>query len=129
MPSMANIVVKKADGTTNFTWTAMSAAPGDGGFAQWRGEGSSPALSGSLRAKTQWNGDKTARRLEASGGVPYVQTVSGVDTATAFIPFRFSADLPTVVPTATSQDAAAVICNAIASALFREMMSTGFSAT
>lgn len=129
MPNMANIVVKKADGTTNYTFSSLSASPGDGGFAQWRGEGSSPALAASLRAKSSWNGTKTTRRVEASGNYPYVQTVSGIDTVTSFGSFRFTSDVPMNMPAAVANDFAAVMANAIASALFKEMVATGIAAT
>lgn len=125
MPTMAPIVVKKADGTTNYTFSVLTASPGDRGFAQWRGEGATPALAANLRAKTQWNGARTARQFEASGNFPYVQTVNGVDTQIAQVPFRYSVGIPMNIPTAEMQNISAIIANAIASALFKESVTTG----
>lgn len=129
MPNIANIVVKKADGTTNYTFTALSASPGDNGFAQWRGEGTTPALCASLRMKTYWNGPRTARRFEVTGNYPRVDTVSGLETVTTFASFRFDGAVPLNMSAAQASDFAAVVANAIASALIRESVSTGFAPT
>lgn len=127
MPNMAPIVVKKADGTTNFTFSVLTASPGDRGFAQWRGEGTMPSVCPNLRVKTQWNGARTARQFEASGNFPYVQTVNGVDTQLASFTFRYSGSVPMNMPSATAADIAAIVANAIASQLFKEVVSTGMS--
>ena len=127
MPNMANIVVKKADGTTNYTFTVLSGAAGDGSFAQWRGEGSTPALAANLRLKTLWNAKKDQRRTEISGAYPKVETVAGVNTVTSIVPFSFMASMPQNFTAAEANDAAAVISNVIASALVRESVATGVS--
>lgn len=129
MPNMANIVVKKSDGTTNYTFTVLSAAPGDGGFAQWRGEGLTPALSAGLRLKTVWNGRKDQRRTEVTGNYPKVETVAGVNTVTSFVPFSFMASMPQNFTALEAADAAAVIANAIASVLIRDSVATGVAPT
>lgn len=129
MPNMANIVVKKADGTTNYTFTALSSSPGDGGFAQWRGEGTSPALSANLRMKTQWNGTKTQRRAEVTGSFPKVEALSGVNTVTGFTSFSLTLSMPQNFTASEANDAAAVIANAIASQLIRDSMATGYAPT
>lgn len=129
MAQQSNIVVKKADGTTNYTFTALSASPGDGGFAQWRGEGASPALASNLRMKTQWNGSRTARRFEVSGNFPKVETVAGVPTVTSFASFRYDGAVPLTFTSQEANDFAAVIANAIASQLMRDSVSTGFAPT
>jgi len=126
---MANIVVKKADGTTNYTFTALSASPGDGGFAQWRGEGSMPSVAANLRVKSRWNGPKTGRQVEVSGNSPYVTLVNGVDTVISQVPLRFSVTVPTNMPSSFAADAAAVLANAIASQLLKDTVSTGFAPT
>lgn len=129
MPNMANIVVKKADGSTNYTFTALSSAPGDGGFAQWRGEGASPALAANLRMKTQWNGARNARRYEVNGNYPKVQAVAGIPTVTSFASFSYTGALPTDFTAAEAADFAAVIANAITSQIVRDSVSSGYSPT
>lgn len=129
MPNMANIVVKKSDGSTSYTLAALSSSPGDGGFAQWEGEGSARITKPSFRVKTAWNGAKTARRLEASGDFPLSATVNGVETIVSRVPFRFEVTVPTNVTTSFANDAIAVIHNFIAAQLIRDSASTGFSPT
>lgn len=129
MPNMAPIVVKKADDTTDYTFSVLSASPGDRGFAQWRGEGAMPSLVPNLRIKTQWNGPKTARQFEASGNFPYTANVGGVETLQSQFTFRYSGTVPMNMPAAQATEAATVIANALASALFKEMVSTGIAAT
>lgn len=126
---MANIVVKKADGTTNYTFTALSAAPGDGGFAQWRGEGSMPSVAANLRVKSRWNGPKSGRQVEVSGNFPFVTLVNGVDTVVSQVPIRFSATVPTNMPSSFAADAAAVMANTLASQIMKDVISTGFAPT
>lgn len=129
MPQQQNIVVKKADGTSNYTFTALSASPGDGGFAQWRGEGPTPALSANLRMKTQWNGQKTARRFEASGNYPKVETLSGIPSVTGFCSFSYSGAIAMNFTAAEAADFAAIVANAIASQLMRDSVASGFAPT
>lgn len=129
MPTIANIIVKKADNTTNYTLTAVSGAPGDRGFAQWQGEGSMPSVKPQLRMKTQWNGPKTGRQVEASGSFPFVTLVNGVDTVVSQIPFRFSCTVPTNMPGTTAADGVAVIANFLASQLVKDAASSGFAPT
>lgn len=76
MPSMASITVKKADGTTNIVYDAVSASGGDTSPAVWRQDtGANAALPVGLRNLfkmwSQWNGPKTARQVKLSFVGPY----------------------------------------------------------
>lgn len=67
MPAVANIVVKKADETTNITYDALTGAAGDGSKAVWRQDtGAAASLPVGMRAMmtmaTVSNGPRTARR-------------------------------------------------------------------
>lgn len=127
---MANIVVKEANGTTDFTWTAMSASPGDGGIAQWRQSGSSsPALAGNLRCSTAWNKAKTVRQVEINGDLPVVAVPNGIETVVARPSFRMTFQVPNATPGVDSAKFAAVMTNALASVLVKEVISTGFAPT
>lgn len=129
MAKQADITVKRSDGTTNYKFTALSAAPGDGGFAQWRGEGDSPALSANLRMKTMWNAKRNARRFEASGNYPKVQTIGGIPAVVDFCSFSYSGAVPLTFTAVEAADFAAIIANTIASQLMRDSVATGFSPT
>ena len=128
MPNLANIVVKKADGTTNYTFTALAGAPGDGVFAQWRGEGSTPALSADLRTKVVWNSKRNARRTEGFVSIPKVETVAGVPTVTSRTPSSLSITIPDNLTATEAADYVAITCNAYSSALIRQIMAEGTNA-
>lgn len=64
MPAMANITVKKNDGTTDITYNVVAASGGDASPALWKvAVGTVPAFRASYSMKSEWNGPKTARRL------------------------------------------------------------------
>lgn len=131
MPNMANIVVKQADGTTDFTYSVLSAAPGDGGFAQWRGDGVYAPTRPNLRVKTSWNGNRTARQVEASGDFPVQKVIDGVwpPEVLSRISFRFSLTVPENMLDSSKADGTAVILNALASTLMKSVASTGVAPT
>lgn len=76
MPAVANIVVKKADETTNITYDALTGAAGDGSKAVWRQDtGAAVGLPVGMRAMmtmaTVSNGPRTARRAVIEFKRPY----------------------------------------------------------
>lgn len=76
MPSMANITVKKYDGTTDIVYDALSASGGDGSAAVWRQDTGAVAglpvgLRKLFRLWTTWNGPKTARQMKFNFVSPY----------------------------------------------------------
>lgn len=129
MPQMANIVVKSGNGTTDVTLTQLSAASGDGGLAQWRGAAASPALASNLRCKSGWNKARTVRQVELTGDMPVIATVAGVDQIVARISMRTTFQVPMAAPNTSAKDAAAVLTNALASTLIKEVIETGFAPT
>jgi hypothetical protein len=72
MPSMADIIVKKNDGTTNITFTAMVASAGDKSQAIWRSTtvGTAAAHQPELRMTSRANGTGTARRVDLHFSYP-----------------------------------------------------------
>lgn len=79
MPQLANIVIKKADGTTDVTYTALQAASGDGVYARWASKtvGTTPAQQPTLVMKSASNGPGTARRIDISYRWPTVKQDAG----------------------------------------------------
>lgn len=63
MPSMANIIIKKADGTTDITYTALTPSSGDKVPAQWRVEsiGTVAGNRPTFMIQTRFSADKQAR--------------------------------------------------------------------
>lgn len=79
MPSLANITIKKADGTTDVVYTAIAGSAGDGTPAIFRNDTVGTTLSErpTLLVRASSNGPKTARRLRVDFSWPTVSTDSG----------------------------------------------------
>jgi hypothetical protein len=133
MPDMADIVVKKADGTTNITFNKLTASSGDKVPAQWRQEatGASAALRPTFEMVSQWNGPRTARRVNSSFQYPYTVTDTTTSTTTvkARIPYQTSAVVPTEVPDTIVSEAVAQGTNLQTSALVVSCYKTGYAPT
>lgn len=102
MPTMANIVVKAADLTTDKTYTAVQGAGADGEPAFWRlsGVGDSPAHYPQFECKSKWNQQKTARRVEGLFKYPHIALNSdtGLYEIRSVPVFSFSGGVPSNVP-------------------------------
>lgn len=74
MPQMADVTVKKSDGTTDSVYVAKTASAGDKSAAVWScvADSAIPAHRTEIRMTAGWNDKKTARRVETSGTAPYV---------------------------------------------------------
>lgn len=133
MPQMADITVKKADGTTNIVYTALTPSSGDKTSAQWRSEtaGAAPGLRPTFEMQSQWNGPRTARRANFSGQYPYTvtDTTTSQTTVKARIPFQASFVLPVEIPDTVIAEAVAQITNLVASALVQSSVKMGYAPT
>ena len=133
MPSMANIVVKKADGATDVTYAALQPSSGDGVAAVWRNEsaGTSSAVKPTVSMSSRWNGPKTARRVDVSYVYPhtYTDTNTGLVLVKDKVPVTLSAVVPAAVPDTVVAEAVAQAMNLLDSALFVESVKTGYAPT
>lgn len=79
MPDLANITVKKADGTTDVVYTALASAGADGSPAVFRNNtiGTTIAERPTLLIAARDNGPRTARRVNVDFAWPLVQTDAG----------------------------------------------------
>lgn len=132
MPSMANITVKKNDGTTDVIYTAIQPSAGDKAPAIWQNQtvGTAVAHRPEFSAVAQNNGTNTARRVSLSYVYPSLVTgsdgrVSVADKAT----FNGQFTLPKNMPKVDTDEAATQLANMIASALVKEMLKVGYSAS
>lgn len=82
MPNMANITVKKADGTTDVVYTALTPSAGDKTPARWQNTAShaKAALRATVEMTSRFNPAKTARHVTLLVKYPEVAPVNGVDT-------------------------------------------------
>lgn len=133
MPQMANITVKKYDGTTDIVYNAANAAGADGTVALWRAPplNSTVASQPTFESWCRWNGPKTARRVEFRGIMPQALT----DTNTGLVVVRNQAVMqgsfliPTQMEQTTLAEFAAQMTNLLANTTVREAIRLGTSFT
>lgn len=133
MPQMADIIVKKADGTTNITFTALTPSSGDKVPAQWRSEsaGAAAGLRPTFQMESQWNGPRTARRVNISGQYPYTltDTTTSSTSVVARMPFQSTFTIPVSIPDVTVAEFVAQITNLVASSLAQASIKIGYAPT
>lgn len=130
MPAFANITIKKRDGTTDVIYTGVQPAAGDRSNAVWENQtiGTARSHRPTLRAKSQDNGAKTARRVDLAFDWP--QTTTGSD-GRVYVTDRASHKGSTVVPTnmttANVEEFAYQMGNLYAAALIKSMHVDGYA--
>lgn len=132
MPQMADIVIKKADETTNITYAQFVPSSGDKSAALWKSTtvGSAPGFNPSLAMDSAFNGNKTARRVNLRFAYPFT-VIAGDGSTTISDTFRFdgSGIVPQGMPQAVIDEAAAQCMNLFASALVKACLKSGYSPT
>lgn len=133
MPSMANITVKKNDGTTDIVFTALSPSGGDKVPAIWRSEtaGSQASVKPTLKLMTSDNGPSTARVANAEFVYPYAVTNSttGVTSVIHRVPIKLSGTFPKEVPDSIINEAVSQAMNLFVSVLFKDSLKAGVAPT
>jgi hypothetical protein len=136
VPSIANITVKKNDGTTDIVWTGVQPSSGDGTAAVWQSltVGSTidtrPELRLSAKDGKGPNGI-TTRKVRATIGYPQVYT----ETTTSLQKTAFRSlmtvewSLPKGMTTTDTNEAVAQAANLLASTLIKQCVQAGYSAT
>lgn len=133
MPTMANITIKKADGTTDVTFVAAAPSAGDSVPAIWRNNSAStimghrPRLSLLIRD----NAAKNGRVFQGSVTFPHTFTdaSSGKVTLLATTPIRFEGTLPAGVAVTDLKEAIYQASNLFASALVRVSLEEQYAPT
>lgn len=129
MATLANIVVKKNDGTTDITYTGVDPAAGEQP-ALWASQtiGNAKAHQPDLRIRSV----KRGSTVEVSGTYRYPQiatnSTTGVTSVLRSLSGTFSVKYDMAMATADSNEGATQFANLVASALVKEMMKTGTSA-
>lgn len=132
MPNLANITVKKNDGTTDVVYTGVIASAGDKTPAVWRSNsvGAASAFRPELRLSSESNASKTVRRLTETYSYPV--TVTGSDGKVA-VAHRATKTTTWTVPTEMPDtDVAEFVSQSAAldvSALIKDCIKSGYSAT
>lgn len=130
MPNMANIVIKKSDGTTDVTYTAQQGASGDKVSARWANltVGTTNAERPTLLVRSESNGTNTARRIS---GVYFWPTTSqdagGNKVVKGGMNGAFSVLIPQNQPSADIKEQAYQFGNLLASLLIKQTFDEGFA--
>lgn len=132
MPQIANITVKKNDGTTDVIYTAVVPSAGDKSPAIWRNQtvGSAAGHQPQVQMTSRANGTGTARRVELTG--TYGSLVTGSDGKVNVgdrVIVQMSAVIPLSMPTADVNEAVSQLLNVLSSTLVKDSVKTGFSPT
>jgi len=133
MAAMADISVKKADGTTSIIWSGISASGGDTAPAVWRSNtatgttGQKPVFSVTSRN----NGDKSVRRIDISASFPevYTDTTSSLTKISSKCTMTASFAVPQSLSSTTMNEFAAQVANMVASTLVVGSISSGYAPT
>lgn len=134
MPTMANITVKKADGTTDVVYDALAASGGDASPAIWRQDtGAVAALPMGLRAMLKlfsgWNGPKTARVLRFQYRRPYAvqDTTTSLYSSKDSIVIELTATVPQTMPASEASEGIYQGLNLAAATLVKQSVNYGFA--
>lgn len=132
MPSMANITVKKNDGTTDVTYTAQVASAGDKSAALWRDvtTGAAPGHNPSYQMTSRSNGALTARRVDTK--YVYPQTATATDGSVQIVNqliLESSGVIPQGMPTASINEGCSQGLNLLSATLSKDSFKAGFAPT
>lgn len=134
MPSMAAIIVKKADETTNITYDALTPAAGDRSPAVWRQDtGAVAGLPTGHRAKLQMttmnNGPASARRAVLEFKRPYsvLNSTTGRYEAKDADVMRLEMTLPEAIPASERSESVRQFLNLAAATLIKQAAETGYA--
>ncbi len=133
MPSQVAIIVKKADGVTNITWSAATPSSGDSTPAVWRSNSVSNVMG--FRPKftllIRDNASKTGRVFQGSVTYPhtFTDTASGKISLVATTPIRFEGTLPAGVSLTDLKEAIYQAGNLFVDALVRSALEEQYAPT
>jgi len=132
----AAITAKKADGTTDIVYDALSSSGGDGSPAVWRQDTGAPAglpvgFRPVLKLTTGNNGPKTARQARINFAYPYAVQDS---TTTLYqskdrVVFDGMITVPQGIPSSAINEAVHQLLNMLATAQIKASVANGYAPT
>lgn len=133
MPSIANITVKKNDGTTDITYTAVVPSAGDKSPAIWRSQtvGTAASHQPEFRMTSRANGTGSGRRVDMHAQYPTLVTspADGRVSVADRLVFDVSVLVPLGMLTADVNEAVSQFHNILAQTLVKDSVKTGFAPT
>lgn len=130
MPNMANIIVKKADNTTDVTYTQATPSAGDKSAAVWRNAtvGTVNASRPTFTFMMMDNGTKKARRARSTFFWPKTRVDAlGNVTVTGGISAESSHLIPQDMTSVEIAEAVAQFSSLLNSALLRQSLNDGYA--
>lgn len=131
MPNMADITVKKFDGTTDIVYVALSPSAGDKTPAQWRVEaiGTVPGNRPTLAVTSRYSVDRQARVVEGKLIYPetFTDSTTGIVATRLRESFSFTHIIRQDAADATTKELSAQAANLLKSALIQSVLLTGFA--
>lgn len=133
MTQIANITVKKNDGTTDIVWTGISPSGGDRSPSVWQSltVGSAMSHRPALQLSCRDNGNGTARRFQIDYQYPQTatNTTTGVTSIVNRSVFSGSMVCPKDMDATTLAEAVSQFCHLLASAHLKDVLKSGYAAT
>jgi hypothetical protein len=133
MPALANITIKKANGTTDIVYTGKSPSAGDGVPAIWRSDtvGFAVAHQPEFRLTAREASKGLKRAMRVTYVYPQIATNSTTGVTSVIDKAMASADvtLPKGMATADVAEFAYQWANLVASSLIKQCLADGVSAT
>lgn len=131
MANVANLTVKKADGTTDVVYTALKGSGSDTDPALWEVVNAAVARVFRQTASfvSRWNARKTARNCELAVVFPETVLVNGETKLIGSVPVRISVVRPTNVSDAAVKEAVYQAANIFVLAAIKDQMVSGYAPT
>lgn len=129
MANMANFTVKKSDGVTDVTYTALTPSAGDRTPARWSNLASSTKanLRATVEMSSRFNGNRTARHVTLLMKYPEIVQVNGVDTVAGIGHVTIDAILPLQVSDTALSEVVAQAANAFKATLVQDSFKLGYA--
>jgi len=136
MPTQAAITAKKADGTTDIVYDALSASGGDGSPAVYRQDTGAPAglpvgLRPVFKLATTSNGPKTARQARIDYAFPYAvqDSTTTLYSSKDRVVANVIITVPQGMPSAAINEAVYQFLNLMTSSQVKAAVSSGYAPT
>jgi len=132
MPDMANVTVKKNDGTTDQIYTKVQSSAGDRSPAVWQNlsVGSAAGHHPEFRVSSRANGTGSARRVDMTGvWKSLVTDANGKVSVADIMTFTASFGKPLGMPDVEVNEGASQLCNLMAATLTKDQVKSGYAAT
>lgn len=130
MPQIADITVKKADGTTDAVYSSVIPSAGDSSPAVWRNNGVGTKVNQRPELRCVATGPSTGKRATKLNFVfPITETAGGITAIIDYVTIVANVKITENASEAAIQEAVVQGLNLMASALIKDSCTAGYSPT